>query len=61
MPEVPFVGYAVARTMMDASMLKRRESFMFKSRGVTSTLSMRYIGIFKRTLYLFVGPLTEVT
>ncbi|KAG2032721.1 hypothetical protein BDR03DRAFT_969341 [Suillus americanus] len=34
---VPCVGYAVARTTMDASALKTRESFMFEfeERGAT--------------------------
>jgi hypothetical protein len=53
----PCEGYAVARTTMDASILKTRESFMFELRGATRTLSMLYIGIFKRVLYLFAGPL----
>jgi hypothetical protein len=56
---VPCVGYAVVKTKMDASALRTRESFMFELGGAISTLSMDYIGIFKRALYLFVGPLTQ--
>jgi hypothetical protein len=39
------VGYAIARTTMDASVLKTRENFMFELRGGTSTSLMHYIGI----------------
>jgi len=61
-PVAPCVGYAVARTTMDASTLKTRESFMFELRGAVGTLSMHYIGIIRRPLYLFVDLLmTEVT
>jgi hypothetical protein len=56
------MGYAVATTTMDASTLKTRESFMFELRGAVGTLSMHYIGIIRRPLYLFVDLLMiEVT